>query len=135
MDKINFVNGSQPAINDTNLNKLQDNIEKEIKVNSQSISIGNVYKIGRLVCLTILYTSNITNLASNTAHTIAKLADTYKPEKLTVGYGIVKDTSYKPLNNSYIQIRPTGDVEIYQNSGSSQNIAQVLATILYISST
>lgn len=28
MDKINFVNKGQPAINDTNLNKMQDNIEK-----------------------------------------------------------------------------------------------------------
>lgn len=30
MDKINFVNGSQPAINDTNLNQLQTNIENAI---------------------------------------------------------------------------------------------------------
>lgn len=30
MDKINFINGSQPAINDTNLNKLQTNIENAI---------------------------------------------------------------------------------------------------------
>lgn len=30
MDKINFVNGSQPAINDTNLNKLQTNVENAI---------------------------------------------------------------------------------------------------------
>lgn len=28
MDKINFVNKGQPAINDTNLNKMQSNIEK-----------------------------------------------------------------------------------------------------------
>lgn len=32
MTKIKFVNGSQPAINDTNLNKLQDNIDNA-KVN------------------------------------------------------------------------------------------------------
>lgn len=31
MDKINFVNNGQPAINDTNLNKMQDNIEKAIE--------------------------------------------------------------------------------------------------------
>ena len=30
MDKINFINGSQPTINDTNLNKLQTNIENAI---------------------------------------------------------------------------------------------------------
>lgn len=29
MDKIDFKNGSQPAINDTNLNLMQENIEKE----------------------------------------------------------------------------------------------------------
>lgn len=30
MDKITFKNGQQPALNDTNLNLLQDNIEKAI---------------------------------------------------------------------------------------------------------
>jgi hypothetical protein len=30
MDKINFINGSQPAINDVNLNKLQTNVENAI---------------------------------------------------------------------------------------------------------
>lgn len=31
MEKINFVNNSTPALNSTNLNKLQDNIEDSIK--------------------------------------------------------------------------------------------------------
>lgn len=31
MDKINFVNGSTPALNSTNLNKLQDNVEDAIQ--------------------------------------------------------------------------------------------------------
>lgn len=31
MDKIDFVNGTQPAINATNLNQLQNNMEKGIK--------------------------------------------------------------------------------------------------------
>lgn len=31
MDKINFVNKGQPAINDTNLNKMQSNIEDAIE--------------------------------------------------------------------------------------------------------
>ena len=30
MDKIDFKNGSQPAINDTNLNLMQKNIEMDI---------------------------------------------------------------------------------------------------------
>lgn len=32
MEKINFINNQQPAINDTNLNKLQDNVEDAIDV-------------------------------------------------------------------------------------------------------
>ena len=30
MTKITFKNNAQPAINDTNLNKMQDNIESDI---------------------------------------------------------------------------------------------------------
>ncbi len=37
MEKINFVNSKQPAINDTNLNKMQDNIEEEINTNIENI--------------------------------------------------------------------------------------------------
>ena len=31
MEKINFINNSEPALNATNLNKLQDNVENAIK--------------------------------------------------------------------------------------------------------
>ena len=30
MEKINFTNGQEPALNDTNLNQLQDNVEEAI---------------------------------------------------------------------------------------------------------
>ncbi len=58
MEKINFINNQQPAINDTNLNKLQDNVEDAIGdvqtdinnkldktsvKNTHSTSIENVY--------------------------------------------------------------------------------------------
>ena len=57
MDKITFKNGSQPALNDTNLNQIQTNIEKAINTatekafinayieNNQVISKGNNYSI------------------------------------------------------------------------------------------
>jgi hypothetical protein len=32
MDKIDFVNGRQPAINDVNMNQLQDNVENAINI-------------------------------------------------------------------------------------------------------
>ena len=34
MDKIKFENGKAPAINAENLNKIQDNVEKEINLKS-----------------------------------------------------------------------------------------------------
>lgn len=37
MDKITFKNNAQPAINDTNLNLMQDNIEKELKNKEEKI--------------------------------------------------------------------------------------------------
>lgn len=131
MDKINFQNG-KTKLNKAMFDALQNNIAKEVDVNSQSVSLGKVYKVGRLVCLTIAYTANITNLATNTAYTIATLEEKYRPNKVIASFGVIKDRNYKALNNSYIQIRPSGAVEIYQNSGSAQNIVQILATIVYM---
>ncbi len=131
MDKINFQNG-KTKLNKAMFDTFQNNIAKEVTVNSSDISIGTIYKIGRLVVLSISYTASISNIASNTAKTLITLAEAYRPGKLIVGQAVIKDTAYKPLNNSYIQIRPTGAVEMYQNSGSTQNVAQVLATLVYV---
>ena len=38
MEKINFVNGSQPAINDTNLNQLQTNVENSINALQSNVN-------------------------------------------------------------------------------------------------
>ena len=131
MDKINFQN-DVTKVNAETFNTFQNNIAKKLTVNSSDISIGTIYKIGRLVVLSISYTASISNIASNTAKTLITLAEAYRPGKLIVGQAVIKDTAYKPLNNSYIQIRPTGAVEMYQNSGSTQNVAQVLATLVYV---
>jgi len=120
MDKINFQNGTT-KLNKAMFDTFQNNIAKELTVNSSDISIGTIYKIGRLVVLSVSYTASISNLANNTAKTL-----------IIVGQAVIKDTSYKPLNNSYIQVRTTGAVEMYQNSGSTQNVAQVLATLVYV---
>lgn len=131
MDKINFQNGTT-KLNKAMFDTFQNNIAKELTVNSSDISIGTIYKIGRLVVLSVSYTASISNLANNTAKTLITLAEAYRPGKLIVGQAVIKDIAYKPLNNSYIQIRPTGAVEMYQNSGSTQNVAQVLATLVYV---
>ena len=48
MDKITFVNGQEPALNDTNLNLLQDNIEQAIEEMGQEASdeLNNKIKYG-----------------------------------------------------------------------------------------
>ena len=59
MNKINFVNNGQPAINDTNLNNLQDNIENEFNKNiytaSGIVKLNDTLKIqyGRLSNVTV----------------------------------------------------------------------------------
>lgn len=44
MDKIDFVNSTQPALNDTNLNLMQDNIERAInaQVSGDTLPIGSI---------------------------------------------------------------------------------------------
>ena len=39
MEKINFVNNQEPAINDTNLNQMQTNIENDINTRAKITSI------------------------------------------------------------------------------------------------
>ena len=55
MNKINFVNNGQPAINDTNLNQMQTNIENAINaimVESGSNTNGSYIKFsdGTMIC-------------------------------------------------------------------------------------
>ena len=44
MDKINFVNGQQPALNDANLNALQNNVEKAINALSGTITLKELWR-------------------------------------------------------------------------------------------
>lgn len=43
MKKINFKNNEQPAINDTNLNLMQDNIENELNAIATELSKSEIY--------------------------------------------------------------------------------------------
>lgn len=82
MTKINFINGSQPVINDTNLNALQDNVDnaKQDKMEEGTwiptlttlegkaptmeylIQRGTYKKIGKLVYLSFYIRGKITKL-------------------------------------------------------------------------
>lgn len=93
MEKINFVNNQQPALNATNLNKLQDNVENSIDELDNSI-IGEVLyenSTGTLTSLTVNvdltgYKKIVLELVSN-AYT-----EWFKTEYLEI---------YNPQNKSY----------------------------------
>lgn len=58
MEKINFINGKQPAINATNLNKLQTNVEKaitEVTPKSTKMTISEDTAKGANVTLPVKY--------------------------------------------------------------------------------
>lgn len=132
MEKIDFQNGTT-KLNKAMFDTFQNNIAKEIDVNEFTNSIGTTfYKIGRLVVMNMAYTASISNLANNKAYTLTTLEEKYRPSKLVVGHAVVKNASYNSIPNSYMQIRTTGVIEVFQNSGSTQNVAQILATLVYV---
>lgn len=58
MEKINFINGTQPAVNSTNLNQLQSNVENginELKPNAKKIKITEDTKKGANVTIPTKY--------------------------------------------------------------------------------
>ena len=132
MEKIDFQNGTT-KLNKAMFDTFQNNIAKEIDVNSTTNSLGTTfYKIGRLVVMNMAYTVSISNLANNKAYALTTLEEKYRPGKLVAGHAVIKYASYNFIPNSYMQIRTTGEIEIYQNSGSTQNVAQILATLVYV---
>lgn len=55
MEKINFVNGKQPAINATNLNKLQKNVENEFTTKNAKLTITEDTTKGANVTIPLKY--------------------------------------------------------------------------------
>ena len=51
MEKITFKNGQAPYINDTNLNRMQDNIEKEFEIERINITLSDDVESGNVCCL------------------------------------------------------------------------------------
>lgn len=51
MEKITFKNGQAPYINDTNLNQMQNNIEKEFEIERINITLSDDVESGQICCL------------------------------------------------------------------------------------
>ena len=105
MDKINFVNKGQPAINDTNLNQMQTNIENAInaiKVESGSNTNGSYIKFsdGTMICRK--YINFGQKAISNTWGSF------YESEKITIGnypkpFIEIPQIFIMPLNTFFIE--------------------------------
>ena len=83
MNKINFVNGAAPALNATNLNQMQDNIDNA-KIEKSTIYSGDLNDIND-TCF--YYTDNCANrpITNNNGYVFThKLADNYLYQKFIV---------------------------------------------------
>lgn len=105
MDKIDFVNNGQPAINDTNLNQMQTNIENAInaiKVESGSNTNGSYIKFsdGTMICRKYI---NFGKKAITTTW-----GSFYESEKITIGnypepFIEIPQIFIMPLNTFFIE--------------------------------
>ena len=96
MNKIDFVNNGQPAINDTNLNQMQTNIENAINgiIESGSNANGNYIKYADG---TLIQYGNVTLTTSEN-----RIAGglTYYSTATTINFPIsFKDSSYSAFSN------------------------------------
>ena len=97
MEKINFINNQQPAVNDTNLNKLQDNVEDAIQEVQDSVDS----KIDVSSIKTAETTSNTDTYSCNYINEIDSKyenANTYSTTETVIGTWLGK-----PLYRKVIQ--------------------------------
>ena len=121
MDKITFTNGQQPALNDTNLNLLQNNIEKAI---NEINDTNNETKKWKEKNINLSYNETITIEGLKTANEAivyfndsGTLTDIYYPKNIS-----------NTWVSTYVKTSAGGDgrcsVKIYFETGVVQNGAQ-----------
>lgn len=138
MDKINFVNGGQPAINDTNLNQLQTNIENAINgtvlYESEAGTTGNVElneTVENYRYLEIFFHNE--GVAPGYAYNSVKV---YNPNGKIVTLTIFqKDTTQNVIfmRTKNIEINPNMlKVNGYSNWNTFDNIEETVKNTIYI---
>ena len=96
MEKIHFVNGQTPYINDTNLNQMQDNIENEI--NDKGKYSTNEIKIGTWINGKPLY-RKVFNLG---AYTFLDGDNSYSIPQLNIDELVLGRLFFKNSNKHYV---------------------------------
>ena len=114
MEKINFVNGTAPALNATNLNQMQKNVEKAIddtiKVETNKVTLKDTVKIecGTLTDVTV-------PASSYTAYTVNFSKEFTNPPVVIVtpkgNYNIICQVSYVNTNEFVLNVRSADGYE------------------------
>ena len=119
MEKINFVNNSQPAINDTNLNKLQDNVEDEINEKQANIDL----KLDKTSVKTVYSTSAVDTYSCNYVNQIDNYSET---ETKTGGKWIDGKPIYRKVLN---YTSPTFNSYVSHNIANIDNITNIVCMV------
>lgn len=134
MDKINFVNGGQPAINDTNLNQLQTNVENALNNVENPISdLGitwesgvmaqssqeNSIKVNKIEKSCTLTFGVNTNTAKETAFKLGSFSSQYAPKKIVFGTAVISTNT--ATTSCQCSIGTDGSINI-NNAGQSSSV-------------
>lgn len=134
MEKINFNNGRVPALNETNLNKLQDNVEdaiKEIVENEETTSETNTYSCNYINLLNLNVESEI-NEINNVIY--QRLDNNYNIDNIKTNglYGIFNATGTLPSGYSQNDNNFFIETMIWYETYGRQILHDVRTTNTYI---
>ena len=141
MEKINFVNGQEPALNGTNLNQLQTNIEEAIEKKqaySTNEQVIGTWINGKPIYRKVVNIGALPNATTkNTAHNITDI------DYIVRFYGTAADTSkhtiplphVHPANVSYGVLVQVSKVNVEIETGYNRSAYSGYITIEYTKTT
>lgn len=139
MDKIDFVNKGQPAVNDTNLNLMQDNIENAISnvVEKGTNTNGTYIKFsdGTMIChKKISFSGVAVNIAAGSLYrsndlTLGSFAETFESVP-TVNATLVSGYAGLMSNVNGATVSSGGAVQVFRPA-SSTNLSYEVDVVAY----
>lgn len=128
MDKINFVNKGQPAVNDTNLNLMQSNIETAISnvIEKGSNANGTYIKFsnGIMIChKKVTFTGVAVNISAGSLYrsndlNLGSFAQTFK-EIPTTMCNLVSGYFGLMAQENGVTVSSAGTVQVFRTASSS----------------
>ena len=118
IDKINFINNTTPALNATNLNKLQDNVEDEINEKQANIDL----KLDKTSVKDVYSTSAVDTYSCNYVNSL----ETYSTTETRVGTWIDNKPIYRKVLN---YTSPTFNNYVNHNIANIDNITNIICMV------